>query len=205
MAKTQSGLFALGASGSIGGALTFASWKGRQYARRLVIPSNPNTPAQRSVRASMSWGSKEWAQLTAPQQLTWEPAAKAKNYLPFNAFISQGQLNMSQGLGFQVADPNVPVAAPAVATVPSATGGKGQASLVWTDGVGAQQFGYMIHALLGGAVTPSTQNIYGMADQGDQAIIIAKLLPGTWHFKIVAFATDGEVSAATADFTAVVT
>lgn len=205
MAKTQSGLFALGASGSIGGALTFASWKGRQYARRLVVPSNPNTPAQRSVRASLSWGSKEWAQLTAPQQLTWEAAAKARNYLPFNAFVSQGQRNMAQDLGFQIEDPNVPVAAPTVATVPAATGGKGQASLTWTDGVGAQNFGYIVYALLGGAVTPGPQVIYALVDQGEQAVVIPNLAAGTWHFAIKTFATDAELSAATADFTAVVT
>ena len=205
MAKTQSGLFALGASGSIGGALTFASWKGRQYARRLVVPSNPDTPAQRSVRAGMSWGSKEWAQLTAPQQVTWEPAAKAKNYLPFNAFVSQGQKNMAQDLGFQSEDPAPASGAPAVPTVPSATGGSGQATLAWTDGVAADNFGVIVYALVGGAVTPGPQVIYGLADIGDLGIVIPRLEAGTWHFKLKSFAIDGVLSVATADFTAVVT
>lgn len=195
----------MGATGSIGGIMTFASWKGRPYVRRLVVPANPNTPAQRSVRTSMSWGSKEWAQLTAPQQATWEAAATAKNYLPFNSFISQGQKNMAQDLGFQIEDPNVPVAAPTIATAPAAAGGKGQATITWTDGAGAQNFGYIIYAMEGGAVTPGPQVIYGMADQGDQKFVVTDLEPGTWHFKLRTFATDGDLSAATADFTAVVT
>lgn len=56
MAKVSGPLFSLEASGSYGGALTFGKWKGRQYCRQLVIPSNPNTADQEAARNRLRVG-----------------------------------------------------------------------------------------------------------------------------------------------------
>lgn len=48
MAKMAGGLFGK-ASGKLG-TLVFAAWKGTQYVRSLVMPANPNTPAQQAQR-----------------------------------------------------------------------------------------------------------------------------------------------------------
>ena len=50
MAKVSGPLFSMEASGSYGGAIVFAKWKGRQYSRQLVIPANPNSSNQETVR-----------------------------------------------------------------------------------------------------------------------------------------------------------
>lgn len=50
MAKVTGALFSVDASGAFAGKLVFAKWKGRQYVRNLVIPSNPQTTAQQEVR-----------------------------------------------------------------------------------------------------------------------------------------------------------
>lgn len=50
MAKVSGPLFSMEASGSYGGAITFAKWKGRQYSRQLVIPSNPHSADQEAAR-----------------------------------------------------------------------------------------------------------------------------------------------------------
>lgn len=50
MAKVTGALFSMEASGAYGGAIVFGKWKGRQYARKLVIPANPNTADQEEVR-----------------------------------------------------------------------------------------------------------------------------------------------------------
>lgn len=205
MAKTQAGLLSMGATGSIGGIMTFASWKGRPYVRRLVVPANPNSAAQRAIRAFMSWGSKEWAQLTAPEQATWNAAAVQQNYLPFNAFISRGQSNVVQDLGFQSEDPAPAAAAADEPTMPSATGGKGQSTIEWTDGIAADNFGVIIYGTLGAAVTPGPQTILGVVDMGLLKGIVLNLEAGTWHWKLKTFNKAGELSAATADFTSVVT
>lgn len=58
MAKVTSPLMSLDASGSIAGALTFSKWKGRNYARQLVIPANPQTTGQQVNRARLGAGGR---------------------------------------------------------------------------------------------------------------------------------------------------
>lgn len=58
MAKVTSPLMSMDASGSLGGAITFAKWKGRNYVRQLVIPSNPQTSGQQDARAALGGGGK---------------------------------------------------------------------------------------------------------------------------------------------------
>lgn len=53
MAKVSGPLFSVDASGAYAGALVFAKWKGRNYARQLVIPSNPKTLGQETARNNM--------------------------------------------------------------------------------------------------------------------------------------------------------
>lgn len=50
MAKVTGALFSMDASGAYAGTIVFGKWKGRQYARQLVIPSNPNSAGQEEVR-----------------------------------------------------------------------------------------------------------------------------------------------------------
>ena len=51
MAKVNGPLLSMDASGSVAGAMTFSKWKGRNYVRQLVIPSNPDTAGQQAVRS----------------------------------------------------------------------------------------------------------------------------------------------------------
>ncbi len=81
-------MMSLDASGSLGGAVTFSKWKGRNYVRERVIPANPKSGGQVAVRASMKFLSQFWASLTAGNQATWENRADAKIISPFNAFVS---------------------------------------------------------------------------------------------------------------------
>lgn len=55
-------------SGSSGGT-TIANWKGRLYARRRVIPKNPNSPAQQTQRGYMARMSPWWRSLSADVQI----------------------------------------------------------------------------------------------------------------------------------------
>ena len=51
MPKVTAPLLSFGASGQIGNAQVYSSWKGIPYARRYVIPANPKTAKQTSNRA----------------------------------------------------------------------------------------------------------------------------------------------------------
>ncbi len=42
------------ASGSVGGAMTFSKWKGRNYVRQLVTPLNPQSNSQAEVRTKLA-------------------------------------------------------------------------------------------------------------------------------------------------------
>lgn len=66
MAKVGGPLMSLEASGSVAGALTFAKWKGRQYVRQLVIPSNPQSAGQESARNAMrvAAAAQRWVNLS---------------------------------------------------------------------------------------------------------------------------------------------
>jgi len=50
MAKVTGALFSVDAAGKFAGKLVFAKWKGRQYCRNLVIPSNPQSANQVAAR-----------------------------------------------------------------------------------------------------------------------------------------------------------
>lgn len=67
MAKVSGPLFSLEASGSYGGAVTFAKWKGRAYARQLVIPANPHAAGQETARNRLrvTGALQSWANTTA--------------------------------------------------------------------------------------------------------------------------------------------
>ena len=87
MARTTGPLFSLDASGSVGGAITFSKWKGRNYVRRRIIPSNPKSGAQVGRRAMFAFLSKAWTDLTAPEQASWQTIADQVVASPFNAYI----------------------------------------------------------------------------------------------------------------------
>lgn len=53
MAKVTGPLMSLSASGKIANTVVFAGWKGVQYARKYVIPANPESVAQGDQRIMM--------------------------------------------------------------------------------------------------------------------------------------------------------
>lgn len=93
MVRVYGPMFSVRASGSIGGVATFAEWKGRPYVRKLVIPANPKSGGQLSVRAMMKFLSQYWASLSSAEQTDWDTLAAALNVSAFNAFV---QYNMNR-------------------------------------------------------------------------------------------------------------
>ena len=98
MVKITGPLTSTAASGSVGGAITFATWKGRPYVRELVKPKNPNSGKQRSNRIMLAWLSQQWSGLSDWTQDQWTTAASQHGISPFNAFIG---LNMERWRSFQ--------------------------------------------------------------------------------------------------------
>jgi len=67
MAKLTAPLFSIEASGTIGKTITYSRWHGRSYARRRVVPLNPQSADQVAIRNAMRCLAVgvHWANLTA--------------------------------------------------------------------------------------------------------------------------------------------
>lgn len=68
MSKVNAPLLSFNASGAIAKTQVYASWKGRPYVRRYVIPANPDTTEQQSTRNVFAWLQNVWK--FAPAQIT---------------------------------------------------------------------------------------------------------------------------------------
>jgi hypothetical protein len=198
-AKLDGPLMSMGASGSIGGILTFGSNKGRNFVRQLVIPANPNTPAQQGVRSMMKFVGQEWAQLTAPNQATWEARAAQTNISPFNAFSSKAMDNWSNGLAAQREDPAEAAAAGAATAGVTDTVTERRALIEWTDSVTANQFGVIIYLSETNGFTAGRNNAVAVIDLGVEQYNTPTLAPATWYYRTAPFNIAGVIGTLSAE------
>lgn len=86
MAKTTAPALSFGASGQIAKTLVYGSWKGRAYARRHVVPSNPQSSEQTLTRNCFSFLQSVYK--FAPSLVTdpWEAYARGQVMTARNAF-----------------------------------------------------------------------------------------------------------------------
>ena len=81
-------------SGQAGKAGVFAKWKGRQYRRAYVIPSNPNTTKQQSVRTNLSNAIDRWHEYQTEQRRAYGYMSAGLVMSGFNLFVSRWQKEM---------------------------------------------------------------------------------------------------------------
>jgi hypothetical protein len=86
VAKPTAPLLSFGASGQIAKTLVYASWRGRSYARRHVIPSNPQTAEQSLTRDTFSWLQAVWKVAPALVTAPWLAYSQGKVLTDRNAF-----------------------------------------------------------------------------------------------------------------------
>lgn len=86
MAKPTGALLSFGASGTIAKTAVFASWRGRQYVRRHVIPANPNSSGQQLTRNTFKWLQQVWKLSPTLFQDPWTAYAKGQPLINRNAF-----------------------------------------------------------------------------------------------------------------------
>ena len=76
MAKVKGPFMSVDASGTIYGTLTASIWKGRNYIRGLVIPTNRKTDGQKVVRTLLATAVAAWQALTAVEPDSGSTGAK---------------------------------------------------------------------------------------------------------------------------------
>nr|CRY95960.1 hypothetical protein [uncultured prokaryote] len=89
MAKTEAPLLSFGGSGQIAKTQVYATWRGIAYARRYVIPANPNTANQQETRSVFAYLSNIWKLSSAILQGPWTTFAKGKPLTNRNAMMGQ--------------------------------------------------------------------------------------------------------------------
>jgi hypothetical protein len=78
-------------SGQAGKAGVFAHWKGIQYRRKYVVPSNPNTVKQQSIRTSFSNAVDKWHAFLSAQRKAYAYMATGLTMSGFNLEVSRWQ------------------------------------------------------------------------------------------------------------------
>lgn len=111
MAKVTGPLFSMSASGTIGKAVTYGTWKGRPWARVHFIPENPQTAKQVNVRTALDLALKYY-QLTvsAPQKEAYEIAAAGQGMSGYNLYMKRAMLAYVAQLTTSVTPASVTVA-----------------------------------------------------------------------------------------------
>lgn len=208
MARVTGPLMSVDASGTYGGSLTFAKWKGRNYVRQCVTPSNPRSASQTGVRAMMSFLSKVWASLTSVPKATWDEMAASRSISAFNAFVSY---NLSRwqmyGAPSQAYPAAETISSPAIVPF-TATGGRSTVQLSGTPVAGTFGWGVLLFRSTSAIGTPSWSQLVAAvecAGESNFSYTDSPLEAGTYHYKAVPFSVDGKMGTATNDTTATVT
>lgn len=205
MVKVQMPMGGFSASGSIGKAITFATTKGRQYARMLVTPSNPNSAGQQATREMMRFLSTRWAALTAGQQSSWLPLSEVDNISAFNAYV---RFNMNRWT--QWTDPLVDPAQ-AAGTIPvmgalTATPGVKQVSLSQVITTANDIDGIVIARSTATGYTPAKTDTKYVARFTASPVVVVDtpMVAGTYFYRIAGFTNGGARSAFIAQVQAIV-
>lgn len=208
MARVQGPLFSLGASGSLGGAIVFAIWKGRAYVRELVKPANPRSDKQLSVRAMMKFLSQQWSAIGATAQDSWENLADADVVSNFNAYIKKNLRRWRNFIGIgQDSTPDAGDAGP-VNGAASAAGGVRMATVTMIVTTLNDAWGLAVFRKTGGAVTPAFDNLVAVLpydSTNDIVFVDTPLDPETYHYDFYSITKDGLFTDETDPVNAVVT
>lgn len=87
MSKTTAPLLSFDARGQLGQTLVYSSWKGRAYARRYVVPANPQTAEQTKTRSVFSGLNAIWRFMPATAQAAWNLYADNSRITARNAWL----------------------------------------------------------------------------------------------------------------------
>ena len=194
MVKTYGPMFSLDASGTIANAITFSKWKGRSYARQRVIPSNPKSVLQVSMRAMMKFLTQEWAGIESTPKGSWDERAAAANISPFNSFIG-----VNQSLWREFSTPSQTDPIPLTGTLPvavltSAVGGPAHMDVTFTITTPNDAWGVILFRSPTGTFTPSISNAIAVLPYTTAAAHVytdSNLVAGAYYYDARWFTKEG--------------
>lgn len=205
MVKVKAPFGGLSASGTIGGAFTFASTKGIQYARSHAVPSNPNTVLQVSTRAMMAFLGARWSELSAAQKATWTAALGGEGASAFNHFVKFNMKRWTQFTYPMIASDQAAGTAPVMGTQ-TATAGVGQIALSLAITTANGIWGAAVAMSQTTGFTPARDNlkIVLAGTAGPLTGTITGLTAGTYYVRSAGFNIGGTASAYVAESAALI-
>lgn len=201
MVKVTAPAMSLDASGSIAGTMVFSKWKGRNYVRQLVRPSNPKSGGQVYNRAMFKFLSERWKSISTGDKATWQTLADELKASTFNAYVRQCMRDHQSALAPM---DNATTARPGTAAgTPSLTitTGVKRNTVSIAKGSGATPIGYALYGKLGSAPTGVATELIAVVPYtaATSTWIHTDPATGTWHYKATAFTGTGDYSAISTD------
>lgn len=195
MVKVTAPMMSLGASGTLGNAITFASWKGRPYVRERVIPSNPKSDAQTGRRALFRFLTQNWDAISpAAKKDAWQTIADQLIASTFNAYLSENMKNWHNFLAPAETYPITRTGTPSDNVLTGAVWEENRIKLTLAGATLGDAWLMTIYAKEGSAVTPSVGScILGELDAtiASHDIFWTPPTVATWHFDSIACSDDG--------------
>ncbi len=197
MATVKGPLFSIDASGTVGGAIVYSSWKGRSYVRQHAVPANPKSVGQLSVRAMMKFLSQDWTNLSTVQKAVWETRAAVTNISPFNAFLGYNMTRWGLYKTPSIADPAAESNTAGVIDTPVATAGSRSILISLDVDTLNDNWGALIYRSDSTPVNPTRNNMVQVvkADAAETYTWLDfPLTPGTiQYYQIKSFSDDGVI------------
>jgi len=201
MATVTGPLMSVDASGKFGGAMVFSKWKGRNYARKLVIPANPKAAKQVGVRAMMTFLAKAWAALSAGIKDDYDELATANQVSPFNAYVGVNLDRWQENEGPTQNYPAAEATGACVITTAPLTAHDDYVTAVVTPATNANIWGIMVwrDTVSVVATWANCIAVYFQAAVAVHTFTDSPLEPGTYHYRFAQFNKDGVIGTILAD------
>lgn len=208
MTKVFAPALSLDASGTIGDAITFSKWKGRNYIRERVIPANPKSGLQVGFRSMFKFLAQNWAARTAPEKASWDDLADAGVISNFNAYMAGNQNRWRRFTAPSAGTPATEVGLVSDfvgGSAPAATGGVASITIDVTSGVINQNWGLLIFKGLTGFSTALSNCVAAiLVDTATTAYswLDSPLAAGAYFYNTRLFTEDGVLGAELGEITA---
>ena len=185
MVKIKGPMLSPTASGTIGQAATFSSWKGRAYARKKSKPADPHAPLQIAARAMFQFLTQAWPNLPQPHRDTWNAAALAADITAISAYCRHNLQLWGQFKAPYQFIHTPPFHIANSGTLDSATGGPNRITLAFTTTSIVNIWGVTLFRSAVPAFTPSLTNCIGVIPtplNKTYSYQDTPPAPGTWYY-----------------------
>lgn len=208
MVKVSAPALSLDASGSIAGSMVFSKWKGRNYVRSLVKPSNPQSGGQTGMRSMFRFLSQQWASLTAGNQATWLDRAAVTVISAFNAYLAYNLFRWRNFLGASKEDPAAETAFTGTLGALAAVGGVRSITVTQPVTAAGNGWGLAFFRSTTGVFDSTLTNcvrVLPFDGVNDIVFIDTPLAAGTYYYEVRTISDDGAIGAGSAEVNATAT